>query len=316
MPRRNCLALPASLPRTTAKCSGAKLGMGGNSTGTSPAYSVSPGRSAVGVDQADHVAGEGLLDGLPVLPEHGLGVLGGERAPGRGVGQHHAALEPARAHPDERHPVPVRRVHVGLHLEHQAGERRVDRPGLALDVLARGRRGSERGRPRRAGGARRSSAARRRTAPGWSRRPGRTPCRPRGRTPRRAAPAPPAPRRTRHRRGPAAAAGSRIVSSARPAPPGVRSNVTYSPVARSTRPRKSPAIPTGQFTGAGCRPIRCSISSSSSSGSRPGRSHLFTNVITGTPRLRHTSNSFSVCGSRPLAESSSMIAQSTADSTR
>ena len=113
-----------------------------------------------------------------------------------------------------------------------------------------------------------------------------------------------------------AAAGSRTVSSARPAPPGVRSNVTYSPVARSTRPRKSPATPTGQFTGAGRRPIRCSISSSSSSGSRPGRSHLFTNVITGTPRLRHTSNSFSVCGSRPLAESSSMIAQSTADSTR
>jgi hypothetical protein len=43
---------------------------------------------------------------------------------------------------------------------------------------------------------------------------------------------------------------------------------------------------------------------------------LFTKVITGTARLRQTSNSFRVCGSRPLAESSSMIAQSTADSTR
>src|SRR5258708_31891393 len=44
--------------------------------------------------------------------------------------------------------------------------------------------------------------------------------------------------------------------------------------------------------------------SSNSSGSRPGRSHLFTKVTTGTCRDRHTSNSFSVCGSRPLAESS------------
>ena len=93
-------------------------------------------------------------------------------------------------------------------------------------------------------------------------------------------------------------------------------NVVYSPVARSISPRKSPATPTGQFTGAGLSPIRCSISSSSSSGSRPGRSHLFTNVITGTARLRQTSNSFSVCGSSPLAESSNMTAPSTADSTR
>ena len=46
MPLRNCLCLLASLLRTTAKCSGAKLGIGGNST-AQRLNSVSPGRSAV-----------------------------------------------------------------------------------------------------------------------------------------------------------------------------------------------------------------------------------------------------------------------------
>ncbi len=103
---------------------------------------------------------------------------------------------------------------------------------------------------------------------------------------------------------------------ARPAPPGVRVNAVNSPVLRSISPRNSPATPTGQLSGVGRSRIRCSISSSSSSGSRPGRSHLLTKVMTGMCRLRQTSNSFRVCGSRPLAESSSMIAQSTASSTR
>ncbi len=88
------------------------------------------------------------------------------------------------------------------------------------------------------------------------------------------------------------------------------------PVVRSSTPRKSPAIPTGQVNGVGTSPVRVWISSISSSGSRPGRSHLFTTVTIGTPRLRHTSNSFIVCGSRPLAASSSMTALSTAVSTR
>ena len=50
--------------------------------------------------------------------------------------------------------------------------------------------------------------------------------------------------------------------------------------------------------------------------SRPGRSHLFTNVSTGILRERQTSNSLSVCGSRPFAASSSMTAASTAARTR
>ena len=45
-----------------------------------------------------------------------------------------------------------------------------------------------------------------------------------------------------------------------------------------------------------------SISSSSSSGVAPGRSHLLMKVSTGRRRVRHTSNSFRVCGSMPLAD--------------
>ena len=86
------------------------------------------------VDQADDVAGERLLDGGALLAEHRLGVLRGERAPGGGVGEHHAALEAARADPHERHPVAVRAVHARLHLEHQPGQRRVQRARLALGV--------------------------------------------------------------------------------------------------------------------------------------------------------------------------------------
>ena len=46
MPRRNCLYLAVSRTRATEKCSGAKLGMVGNSTGSST-QSVSPTRTSV-----------------------------------------------------------------------------------------------------------------------------------------------------------------------------------------------------------------------------------------------------------------------------
>ena len=82
-----------------------------------------------GVDEADDVAGEGLLDRLALLAEHRVGVLGGERLAGAAVGDDHAPLEAARAHPEERDAVAVGRVHVGLHLEHEARERGVERRG-------------------------------------------------------------------------------------------------------------------------------------------------------------------------------------------
>ncbi|SLH73455.1 Uncharacterised protein [Mycobacteroides abscessus subsp. abscessus] len=109
-------------------------------------------------------------------------------------------------------------------------------------------------------------------------------------------------------------------SGAMVAPPAVRVKWMYSTGApsgpRRSSPRKSPAMPTGRNSGVGVRPMRSSISSSSSSGARPGRSHLLMTVMTGMPRWRQTWKSLRVCGSRPLAASMSMTAASTAVSTR
>ena len=81
-------------------------------------------------------------------------------------------------------------------------------------------------------------------------------------------------------------------------------------------PRKSPGIPTGHVTGVARSWIWSSISSMSSSGSRPGRSYLLRNVRIGMFRARQTSNSLSVCASMPLATSSTITAASAAASTR
>ena len=84
---------------------------------------------------------------------------------------HHAALEPARADAQERDAVAVGLVHVGLHLEDEAGHGRVERPGLAVGILAGGRRRDLVDRPRRAAGGRRSwSAPSRRTSASSRRR--------------------------------------------------------------------------------------------------------------------------------------------------
>ena len=85
MPRRNCLNRPVSRTRATAKCSGAKLGIVGNVDGLVDVQRVADA-DVGGVDQADDVAGERLLDRLALLAEHRVGVLGGERLAGRGRG--------------------------------------------------------------------------------------------------------------------------------------------------------------------------------------------------------------------------------------
>ena len=125
MPLRNCLNRPVSRTRATEKCSGAKLGMRGKLDRLVDVQRVADPHVG-GVDQADDVAGPRLLDRLPLLAEHRVGVLGGERLAGRPVGDDHPPLEPARAHPQERDAVAVRPVHVRLHLEHEARERRVE----------------------------------------------------------------------------------------------------------------------------------------------------------------------------------------------
>ena len=59
-----------------------------------------------------------------------------------------------------------------------------------------------------------------------------------------------------------------------------------------------------------------SSSSRISNGSRPSRSNLFTNIITGVLRIRHTSISLRVCCSTPLATSTTIITLSTAVNVR
>ena len=108
------------------------------------------------VDQADDVAGVGVVDGLPLPAEHLLGVFRRERPAGLRVGHHHAALEDARADPHEREPVAVGGVHAGLHLEHEGAERRGDRRGSPVDVGARRAARARARRACRAAGGRRS----------------------------------------------------------------------------------------------------------------------------------------------------------------
>ena len=89
-------------------------------------------RDVRGVDQADHVARPRLVDRVALLPEHGVGVLGGEGLAGGPVGDDHPPLEAARAHAHERDAIAVRWVHVRLHLEGEGRERRVERARHAV----------------------------------------------------------------------------------------------------------------------------------------------------------------------------------------
>ena len=114
------------------------------SAGSAPAR---PARDRVtraqagGVDEADDVAREGLLERQALLPEGLVGVAQGHRAPGALVVHLHPALEAARADADVREPVAVARVGVGLHLEHEAREGVVDphRPRPSAVSQAAGR---------------------------------------------------------------------------------------------------------------------------------------------------------------------------------
>ncbi len=74
--------------------------------------------------------------------------------------------------------------------------------------------------------------------------------------------------------------------------------------------------PTGQVRGTGRMPNSDSISSISSRGARPGRSHLLMNVMTGTPRLRQTRYSLRVWVSMPRARSMTTTAASAAHRVR
>src|SRR5579871_510849 len=81
-------------------------------------------------------------------------------------------------------------------------------------------------------------------------------------------------------------------------------------------PRSSRPMPIGQVIGAHLRPSTRSMSSSSSTGSRPSRSSLLTKVMIGVSRSRQTSISLMVRSSTPFAQSMTISAESTAVSVR
>ena len=80
------------------------------------------------VDQTNNVARPGFVERFAVGAECGVGVFRGQRLAAVVVGDDHAAFELAAAHTEERRAVAMCLVHVGLHLEHKAGERRIERP--------------------------------------------------------------------------------------------------------------------------------------------------------------------------------------------
>ena len=136
-----------------------------------------------GVDDADDVAGEGLVEHDAVVAEDLVRVGERERLAAARVRHLHPALEAPRCDAQERDAVAVARVHVRLDLEDEAGERGVDR---ARRVRRRRRAPSATARAcaaRRAAGRRRSSRR-------PSRRRPASPCRSRSRRRRASPPAP------------------------------------------------------------------------------------------------------------------------------
>ena len=113
---------------------GRSSGCGGNSTGPVDLEGVADAHLG-GVHEADDVAREGLLEGLALLAEDRWAYLVAKGLPVRPWVTTMPRSKLPGAHPQEGDAVAVRRVHVGLHLEHEArrrGRRAV--AGRALDV--------------------------------------------------------------------------------------------------------------------------------------------------------------------------------------
>ena len=142
MPLRNCLNRPVSRTRATAKCSGAKLGIVGNATGSST-HSVSPMRTSVALTRPTTSPGNASSMVSRSWPNTEWAYLVANGLPvGPWVTTMPRSNRP-RADAHERDAVAVRGVHVGLHLEHERRERRVEVAGLAVHVVARRRRRRE-----------------------------------------------------------------------------------------------------------------------------------------------------------------------------
>ena len=148
-PVRSCLVRSGSATSTVRNISGAKNGSPVNCS-ASPSVSVSPSCSTPWLGMPMMSPAIGLVEQLAALRQeghHGVRAAAPCRCARRF--EPHAALEVARAHAHEGDAVAVRRVHVGLDLEHHAGEL-----ALASGCTARWSAGAGRG-----GGARSTSAS-------------------------------------------------------------------------------------------------------------------------------------------------------------
>src|SRR6266446_9375794 len=74
------------------------------------------------IGDADDVARPGFIDDLALLREEEDGVVHADHLAGARLFQLHAAAKAPRAEPQERHAVAMVRVHIGLHLEDEAGD--------------------------------------------------------------------------------------------------------------------------------------------------------------------------------------------------
>ena len=256
---------------------------------------MSPSCNAGGVDEADDVAGERLVDRLAVGPNAVVAYLVANGPAGALAGHDHAPLEAAGADAGEGDAVAVRRVHVGLDLEHERRERRVERARLAVDrraaATARGEvddgveqhAHAEVGQRRPDEHRRRLAGEERRQVDVGADRVEQVALVERGLSTPSCPPPPPRDVDV-----------DRLLGAADRAAGGAGEPGELAGAAVDHAAEVAARSPTGHVTGVGRSPICSSISSSSSSGSRPGRSYLLRNVITGRLRARHTWNSFSV----------------------
>src|SRR5699024_12571537 len=81
------------------------------------------------------IGGKGPVDDVASAPGGLLRVLGGAGFAGGRAGAHRPAFEHAGADADEGETVAMVRVHSGVDLEHESGERSIDETGVIVLVL-------------------------------------------------------------------------------------------------------------------------------------------------------------------------------------
>jgi hypothetical protein len=120
-PARSCLLRSGSATSTLRMISGAKKGRPVNCSASPFGQGVAQLQHAV-VGNANDVAGKGLVQQLAPLAQEAHHGVGAQLLAAAHHLQAHAALEVAAGHAHEGNAVAVRRVHVGLDLEHHAAE--------------------------------------------------------------------------------------------------------------------------------------------------------------------------------------------------